>query len=180
MIQFICLNSYLLQEYSLEDYLSCQLERKSFHLTYIKFHVKFNLGIIYATYLVLEMHYPWMNKHFHKWQSLIWMLHKDFFNQISIVFSASFLEFDVTFDDFSSNFDLITSEWSSAMNQFVEQNTERPYVDLVVVWLRSDHFWRHILQCATECVSLLFQVTIHAGGILSYLGFYTPSKIANL
>ena len=81
---------------------------------------------------------------FNKRQSLIRVLHEDFLDQIFIVFAASLLELDVTFDDFSTDFDLVASERSSAMHKLVEENAEGPDVYLVVVWLRSDHFRRHI------------------------------------
>ena len=59
---------------------------------------------------------PWVNEYFHKWLSLIRMLYKDFLDQILIFFGAPLLEFYIALDDFTSNFDLVASEWSSPMD----------------------------------------------------------------
>ena len=62
------------------------------------------------------MENPWVNEYFHKWLSLIRMLYKDFLDQILIVFGASLLKFHVTFDDLTSDFELVSSERSSSMD----------------------------------------------------------------
>ena len=52
------------------------------------------------------------------------------------------------------------------MDQLVQKNSERPNVEGVIVSFVLDHFGSHVLECATESVSLLVCV-----------GLYTPSKV---
>lgn len=120
-----------------------------------------------------------MDKHHHEWQSLIWVLHENFLDQVLVLVSAAFLELDVAFDNLASNLNLISTEWRSAMDQFIEQNTERPNVDLMVMGFRCNHLGSHILECAAERIPLLIKF-IFLVFLWSNLSLYAPSEVANL
>ena len=73
---------------------------------------------------------------------------------------------------------LIPSERCIAVDQLVEQDAERPDVQLVVVLPMVDHLRCHVLECATEGVALAFvelAIVVHV-----HLAFTRPAKVADL
>ena len=66
------------------------------------------------------MEHPRMNKNFDKRQSLIWVLHKDFSDKIFVIFWTIWSKFNVSTDNFSTYFELVSSERCSSMYKFVE------------------------------------------------------------
>lgn len=55
------------------------------------------------------------------------------------------------------------------MAQFVQQNSQGPHVDLVIVRLVVDHFGRHVLERATKSVALFIGVLLNAPPEITYL-----------
>jgi len=55
------------------------------------------------------------------------------------------------------------------VDKLIEQDSERPDIKSVVVSLVLNHFWSHVLQSSTKCISLLTVIRLHA-----------PTKVADL
>ena len=48
---------------------------------------------------------------------------------------------------------VVTTKWCLAMDELIEQDTERPSVDRMVIGLLVDHLRRHVLESATVGLS---------------------------
>ena len=62
-----------------------------------------------------------------------------------------------------------SSERSSAMNKLVKKDSQWPNIESMVVVFILNHFWSHVLESSTKCVSLLHVIRLN-----------TPPKITNL
>ena len=80
------------------------------------------------------MKYPRVYEHFDERESLIWILDKDFLHQIFVVFRAIWSEFDVSSYNLSTYLELITSERSTPMYKLIQKNSDRPHINLVIMW----------------------------------------------
>jgi hypothetical protein len=105
---------------------------------------------------LLEMKYPRVVKNFDQGKSLFRLYLKQRRHQVAILFAQAVFE-----HQFSAIFKLIVyldlgaSKGRSAMAHLVQQDTQRPHIDEVVVRLITDHLRRHVLQGATESIPLL-------------------------
>ena len=64
------------------------------------------------------------------------------------------------------------------MDKFIEKDTQGPSVDFVSVWVFIHHFWCHVLERATERLSIPREHI--ALRILLKLDLTSPAKVANL
>lgn len=101
------------------------------------------------------MQYPGMAEDFYQWQPALGVLDQNWFHQIFVLGAQTFFEDNVTFANLLWYLKLVSFEWSFAMAQFVEENSQTPHVQQMVVRLLIDHFWGHILQSSAESISLL-------------------------
>ena len=63
------------------------------------------------------------------------------------------------------------------MDELIQKDAKCPHIEHVIVLSMIDHFWRHILQCATESVSLAF---VHLSiCVLFHLTFASPAEVTN-
>ena len=52
-------------------------------------------------------------------------------------------------------FSSLAAKGRKALDQFEQQNSQAPNIDLVVVGLLLYHFWGHVLKSAAECGAVL-------------------------
>ena len=72
----------------------------------------------------------------------------------------------------------LPSERLHPMDKLIEKDTQGPSVDFVSMWVFIHHFWRHVLERATERLSIRREHI--ALRVLLKLDFTSPAKVANL
>lgn len=118
-----------------------------------------------------------MDEDFNKWYSIVGALDEDLKDKVFVLWSDCFLELDIAFNNFISNFELTSPEWCFTMDKFEQKNAQGPDVNLVVMRLICNHLWSHVFQSPTKRVPLFL---FHSRRVWIIGGFYTPPKVADL
>ena len=118
-----------------------------------------------------------MMENANKFDSLVWLLHKEFVDQVFVLLRQLRLESNLLTHLVTGYSDLVASEWRISMHQLIQQNAECPDIEHVVVLPMINHLWCHILERTAKSVALAF---VHLTLIIFFkLTFTRPSKITN-
>ena len=127
---------------------------------------------------VLEEEHPWMLENLDQRDSLVWVLFEEPVDQVLVFLGDFAFESDLVAGLIAGNGLLIATEGSIAVNKFVEEDSEGPHVQLVIVLPMVYHFRSHILKRTAKSVPLTFvEITIFS---LVHLAFASPTEVADL
>ncbi len=102
------------------------------------------------------MKHPRVVKNLDQRQSLFGIYLQKQRDQVAILLAqAVFKLYFCTVFELIVDLNLSASKGGSAMAHLVQQDAQGPHIDKMVVRPVRYHFWRHILQSATEGIALL-------------------------
>lgn len=119
---------------------------------------------------LFEVLNPRMVKDLDQGKSFSSLVNQYLIHQIFVIVTQTWLEPNLAPHDLVADFSRMhTSKGSPTMNQLIEQDTKRPYIQRMVMIFVLDHFGCHVLESTTKGVPLLHMVRLN-----------TPSEITDL